>query len=95
MITKAVALGTTVMLAWDYAPEDEVKIDGFRVYRNDGVYLDGIDPATRDVSLAMAPGAYTLVATAYNAAGESQPSNPVSVTVVDVPPAPTNLRASS
>lgn len=83
----------TTMLAWDH---DGVSVDGFALYV-DGVRSDlALPPRQSDGSYrapfpALTPGTHTIEIAAYNLAGESTRAS-LSVRVVVIPSAPSNLR---
>jgi len=79
-----VAGDETVTLAWDPNPEPDV--DGYILYVGEetGVYTDSLDIGnftTGTVPGLTAGNTYYFVVTAYNAYGESDPSNEVGYTV--------------
>jgi fibronectin type 3 domain-containing protein len=82
-------------LTWD-ASSDNVGVTGYRIYRN-GQAVATIGPAT-SYSDTVAPGDYSYVVRALDAAGhESQPSNLAPVTVPDTedPTPPASLTATA
>lgn len=93
-VGSAAVLNSQCDLYWDYVPLEEAPPTGFKLY-NDGALLFTLDdPAARSVSCGVAgmtPGNYNLTITAFNAELESEPSDPLAVTVVTFP-APTKLR---
>jgi len=94
MVTSAETVGPNNGFAWDYDPANLQLIDGFRLYANGTKVWEGA-AQTATISAFDAPladGVYDFHATAFNAVGESGPSNPVSAAVVSgAPAAPINL----
>jgi hypothetical protein len=95
MSASALTVGPNCGLAWDYPPEQEVLLDGFKVYV-DNVAVADVPAAERGVPcsvLGLTAGERTFEVTAFNAVGESAKSNAVTVQYVDqVPDFPQNLR---
>lgn len=94
-MVHAETIGPGCRIAWDYATADEQRIDGFRIYKG-AIVAGTASPDARETSCADAGvviGLNTLSATAYNAAGESLHSDPVTFVFVDTAPAgPGNVR---
>ena len=93
-LAASAAAQETVTLVWDPNPEPDVT--GYVVYAGT---QPGVYTASQDVGLqtqrvmTLQPGTYYFVVRAYNAAGLSDPSAEVSVTIASVPqppPAPPN-----
>jgi len=85
-------------ISWDYPEESLPLIDGFTVYVNGAIA--GSVPSSQqnigcsDVGLDTS-GIFVVTVTAYNAAGESPKSDPLSLSVVTTAPAaPTGLTAN-
>jgi hypothetical protein len=92
-------LATNCDVQWTFNAGDELQIDGYRVQRetpfDSGTWAQALEvpvPSDRQASCAAAGivvGANRLRVVAYNAAGESAPSSPTDLYIVDaVPPAP-------
>jgi len=88
---------TTVMLAWHDNANNE---EGFRIFEWDGIQwpVKGTAAAdsTRYLVTGLWPGAeYTYRVKAFNAVGESDFSNSVTISTVGIPLAPQNLTAQT
>ena len=85
-----------LILTWD-APSDNggsVIITGYMIFRND-VYLTTIGGLMYTNGGLVNGQSYTYHIIAVNTAGDSEPSEPVSITIGDIPSAPENLQATS
>ena len=92
---QAQTIGPGCQVAWDYDPADLERIDGFRLYVDGAAALD-VDKAAQTATcaaLALQQGQRTIEATAFNSAGESERSDPLSFVFVDSAPGkPGNVR---
>ena len=82
-------------LTWD-APSDNggSSITGYMIFRND-VYLTTIGGLMYTNGGLVNGESYTYHIIAVNTAGDSEPSEPVSITIGAIPSAPENLQATS
>lgn len=88
--TSSLALTVTsdCSFGWEYAVEDENKIDGYQFIVNGEPGLQ-VDKTLRTAScedVGIEPADYVLSLVAYNATGESAPSNELVFTFVDAAP---------
>ena len=91
---QAATVGPGCSFAWDYVDPMPSHVDGFRLYVGGSVAWEG---AVKTVTCATAgidtSGEYSIYVTAYNAAGESAPSNIVGFTfAATAPSSPSDLR---
>ncbi|MDX1345946.1 MAG: hypothetical protein R3179_08600 [Sedimenticolaceae bacterium] len=86
---SAQTITTGCAFAWDYDAAAQQTIDGFRLYVDAAPVLDipaDERQATCEAS-EITSGTHDVHVTAFNAVGESPPSNALSVTFVTTPPA--------
>lgn len=80
-LTPFPLLAQELCFSWEYAAEEQAQITGFRIYKNNTVALDNIDPALRTVCVEDPDESSTrrqYAVTAYNTElnDESGHSNP-------------------
>jgi len=84
---ETVAPGCSI--GFDYADPIPAHVDGFRLYNGDVKIWEGRSKLISCDDLSFEDGQINLTAKAYNAVGESQPSNAIDfVYVTTVPSAP-------
>ena len=90
----AQTVGPGCSFAWDYAEPMPADVDGFRLYVGGTVAWEGaVKTVTCERAGIDASGDYSVHVTAYNAAGESAPSNTLGFTfAATAPSSPSNLR---
>ena len=91
---QAQTVGPGCSFAWDYADPMPSDVDGFRLYVGGAVAWEGaVKTVTCEMAGIDASGDYSVHVTAYNAAGESAPSNTLGFTfAATAPSSPSNLR---
>ena len=75
-----------VTLDWDAPATDERDLNFYKVYRNDVVIVAVYPPTTMYTDRNLPIGEYEYFVTAYYPEGESSPTNPVTVNIIDNPP---------
>ena len=90
----AQTVGPGCSFAWDYADPMPSDVDGFRLYVGGAVAWEGaVKTVTCEAAGIDTSGEYSVHVTAYNAAGESAPSNSLGFTfAATAPSSPSNLR---
>lgn len=97
-LVPSVGLALTVKsdcsLTWDYVEPLPSNVDGFRLFVDGTPIWRGTERVVSCVDLGIGVGAHEAYVVAYNAAGESMPSNTLTFLVVDSGPveAPVLLR---
>ena len=75
-----------VILDWDAPTSDERDLTFYKLYRDDVVIVAIYPPTTMFTDTNRPIGQYVYYVTAMYPEGESAPSNPVTVTIIDNPP---------
>ncbi len=90
----ALTAGPGCSYEWDYADPLPADVDGFRLYCDGGVVYTGTQPTVTCAAAGTeVVGPHSCYAVAYNASGESTPSNTLDYDfVTGGPSAPLNLR---
>ena len=91
----AATVGPDAQMVWDYAEPLPDNVDGFRVYCADTPVWEGVGRVVLLSNTSMPVGRQDCYVVAYNAAGESDPSNIIDVRYVTAKPVnPNNLKVN-
>lgn len=93
--SNAATIGPGCGFEWDYSADDQVLIDGFRLYL-DGNQAGDVEADMRGIScsdIGLTQGVHVAEVSAFNAAGESAKSESLTFVYVESEPgAPQSLR---